>query len=99
MASPHLITTPILVCHGTADTVVPYSFGQRASRILVNDLGLPVLENLTLSMLVPPSGYSPTEGKLGATGLSFRSYRSAGHEACQRTLEDLKQFLKRVLVQ
>lgn len=86
------------MCHGTADTVVPYSLGQRASKILTNDLGLPVLENLTLSMLIPPSGYSPAEGNLGATGLSFRGYRSAGHEACERTLEDLKQFLKRVLV-
>lgn len=85
------------MCHGTADTVVPYNLGQRASSILTNDLGLPAVENLILSMLIPPSGYSPDEGKLGATGLSFRSYRSAGHEACERTLEDLKQFLKRVL--
>lgn len=99
MVSPHLTTTPVLMCHGTADTVVPYSLSQRASKTLTNELGLPSLENLTLSMLVPPSGYSPEEGKLGEGGLSFRSYRSAGHEACQRTLEDLKQFLKRVLSQ
>lgn len=99
MASPHLVTTPILMCHGTADTIIPYSLGQRVSRILTSDLGLPALENLTLSMLIPPSGYLPDEGKLGAAGLSFRSYRSAGHEACERTLEDLKQFLKRVLLQ
>ncbi|KAH0839774.1 Alpha/Beta hydrolase protein [Lanmaoa asiatica] len=99
MASPHLATTPILMCHGTADTVVPYSLGQRASRTLTNDLGLPALENLTLSMLIPPSGYSPGEGKLGAAGLSFRSYRSVGHEACERILEDLKEFLKHVLLQ
>ena len=99
MASPHLSTTPILMCHGTADTVVPYGLAQRASKILTSELGLPPLENPTLSMLVPPSGYSPGEGKLGMAGLSFRSYRSAGHEACERTLEDLKQFLKRVLLQ
>ncbi|KAG9317316.1 Phospholipase/Carboxylesterase-domain-containing protein [Chiua virens] len=99
MASPHLATMPILMCHGTADTVVPYSLSQKASRILTDDLDLPALENLTLSMLVPPSGYSPGEGKLGVVGLSFRSYRSAGHEACGRALEDLKQFLKRVLFQ
>ena len=99
MASPHSTTTPILMCHGTADTVVPYNLGQRASRTLTNDLGLPALENLTLSMLIPPTGYTPGEGKLGAAGLSFRSYRSAGHEACERTLEDLKEFLKHVLLQ
>ncbi|KAG8218492.1 Alpha/Beta hydrolase protein [Butyriboletus roseoflavus] len=99
MASPHSTTTPVLMCHGTADTVVPYNLGQSASRILTNDLSLPALENLTLSMLIPPSGYSPGEGRLGAAGLSFRSYRSAGHEACERTLEDLKEFLKHVLLQ
>ncbi|KAF8138312.1 Phospholipase/Carboxylesterase-domain-containing protein [Boletus edulis] len=99
MVSPHLVTTPILMSHGTADTVVPHSLGQRTSRILTNDLGLPALEDLTLSQRIPPSGYSPGESKLGAPGLSFRSYRSAGHEACEQTLEDLKQFLMRVLLQ
>ncbi|KAH0840235.1 Alpha/Beta hydrolase protein [Lanmaoa asiatica] len=96
MASPHLTTTPILMCHGTEDVVVPYSLGQRVSRTLTNDLGVPALENLTLEMSIPPS-YSPGRDKLGTAGLSFRSYRSVGHEACERIFEDLKEFLKHVL--
>lgn len=73
-----------------ADTIVPYSLSQEASQLLTNGLGLTALENLTLSTSVPPSGYSPDKSELGTPGLSFRSCRSAGHEACERTLEDLK---------
>ncbi|KAF9238809.1 Phospholipase/Carboxylesterase-domain-containing protein [Melanogaster broomeanus] len=81
--------------HG--DNVVPYIVAQKAANMLTNQFNVPALENLTLSMQLPASGYSPEEGKMGTAGLSFRSYRSEGHEACERTLEDLKEFLKRVL--
>ncbi|KIK75685.1 hypothetical protein PAXRUDRAFT_835586, partial [Paxillus rubicundulus Ve08.2h10] len=99
MVSPHLTSTPVLICHGTADNVVPHNQSQDTATILTDKLGLPALESLTLSMQVPSSGYSPEEGKLGKAGLSFRSYTSLGHDACERVLEDLKEFLKRVLPQ
>ncbi|KIJ69850.1 hypothetical protein HYDPIDRAFT_79026 [Hydnomerulius pinastri MD-312] len=99
MVSPHLATTPVLMCHGTVDNVVPYSLGQKAATKLTTQFNMPSLENLTLAMQVPLSGYSPEDGKMGVPGLSFRSYRSSGHEACDRTLEDLKVFLGRVLPQ
>ncbi|KAF8842682.1 Phospholipase/carboxylesterase [Paxillus ammoniavirescens] len=99
MVSPHLTSTPVLMCHGTADSVVPHILSQKTAQILTNQLNMPALENLTLSMQVPPSSYLLEESKMGIAGLSFRSYRSSGHEACERTQEDLKEFLKRVLPQ
>jgi len=97
--SPHLTATPVLMCHGTADNLVPHSQSQDTANILTDEFNLPKLESLTLSMQVPSSGYSPEEGKLGVAGLSYRSYTSLGHDACERELEDLKEFLKRVLPQ
>ncbi|KAF8840124.1 Phospholipase/carboxylesterase [Paxillus ammoniavirescens] len=99
MVSPHLTATPVLMCHGTADNMVPHSQSQETAAILTNRLKMPELESLTLPMQVPSSGYSPEEGKLGRPGLSFRSYTSLGHAPCERVLEDLKVFLKRVLPQ
>ncbi|KAF9226761.1 Phospholipase/carboxylesterase [Gyrodon lividus] len=99
MVSPHLTTTPVLMCHGTTDNVVPYILGQKTAKMLTNQFNMPALESLTLSMQVPRSGYSSEEDKMGTAGLSFRSYRSSGHDACERTQEDLKEFLKRVLPQ
>ncbi|KIJ19696.1 hypothetical protein PAXINDRAFT_127925 [Paxillus involutus ATCC 200175] len=99
MISPHLIITPVLMCHGTADNIIPYSQSQATAKTLTDQFSKPALESLMLSMQVPSSGHSPEEDKLDMAGLSFRTYRSLGHNACEPVLEDLKEFLKRVLPQ
>ncbi|KAG9311876.1 Phospholipase/Carboxylesterase-domain-containing protein [Chiua virens] len=86
-ASPHLRDTPVLMCHGTADPLVPFKLGRRSSEIL-NSLGLPVLGDSALT----------DEGKLPSPGLIFRSYDGLEHSACTQTILDLRQFMKRVLV-
>ncbi|KAG9312021.1 Phospholipase/Carboxylesterase-domain-containing protein [Chiua virens] len=87
MISPHLAETPVLMCHGTVDDLVTNDMVHHA-RTLLTDLGLPVLGDEALVM---------GENRLGSPGLISKSYDGVGHEVSQEMLEDLGQFLKRVL--
>jgi len=84
IASPHLAKTPVFICHGTADPLVPYSLAQKTKEVLTGALGLRALDD-------------PVD--LGAQGLSFRPYEGVGHEASTQTLTDLTTFLNRALPQ
>ena len=43
IVSPHLTETPVLMCHGADDPIVPYNLGVQSSQALAK-YGLPILE-------------------------------------------------------
>lgn len=81
MMSGHAKSLPIFWGHGTADPIVRFEFAKRSVEYLVGTCGLTRLDR----------------DKIGSPGLTFVEYRGVEHSSCQEELNDLGEFLRRVV--
>ena len=77
----YALKLPIFWGHGSADPIVPFQLAQASKELLTNAGIKPARE----SSEGPP------------TGLEFHKYDGIPHSACQEEIEDLANWLKRVI--
>lgn len=83
----HASSLPILVCHGTADPVVRFEYGQRSAKFLRagGDGGAGV----------GCGEYREVDGKI--KGVKFEQYPGMPHSACPQEIEDIGEWLEKVI--
>ncbi len=84
MCSSHAPSTPIFWGHGTADPLVTFEIGKSSVEFLKTSVALPE---------VPNNGSDAVALK----GVLFKSYTGLQHGAAPEELNDLTQWLKKVL--
>jgi len=84
MATENAKNLPIFWGHGTADPLVQFTLGRMSADFLIRELGVKAVEEEENAADVP-------------VGLSFHGYVGLVHGSNEAELDDLRDWLKRVL--
>lgn len=84
MCSKHALSTPIFWGHGTADPLVTYKIGSASVDFLKTALGVSAV-------------IAEASDAAALKGILFKSYAGLQHGAAPEELNDLTEWLKKIL--